>query len=133
MPAIAQGAKIIASSADRTYLDMKYTPQTPLGLSWAGFIDVRTAYAWDPATLYDGIDDSSILGVEAPIWSETIAHLSDIERMAFPRLPAIAEIAWSPEDRRSYDDFSRRLGAQAPRWSALGVNYYRAPEILWER
>ena len=129
--AVAKGASIIVSSADRTYLDMKYRPDTALGLSWAGFIDVRTAYTWDPATLYDGVDESSILGVEAPLWLETIARLSDVERMAFPRLPAIAEIGWSSRDGRTWDEFSRRLGAQAPRWSALGVNYYRAPEIPW--
>ncbi|HJO38053.1 MAG: beta-N-acetylhexosaminidase [Vicinamibacterales bacterium] len=132
-PAIAQGARIIVSSADRTYLDMKYQADSALGLRWAGLIDVRTAYTWDPATLYDGVPESSILGVEAPIWSETLARLSEVEFMAFPRLPAIAEIGWSAPDGRNYDEFSRRLGAQAPRWSALGVNYYRAPEIPWER
>jgi len=59
-------------------------------------------------------------------------HMSDVEFMAFPRLPAIAEIGWSAP-ARDWQDFSRRLGAQAPRWLALGVNFYRVPEVGWER
>ena len=128
--AVAKGAKVIMSVANRAYLDMKYTSETPLGLNWAGFIDVRTAYDWDPATIAKGIDASSILGVEAPIWTETLANIRDVEWMAFPRLAAIAEVAWSPA-ARDWDGFRQRLGAQAPRWTALGINFFRSPDIPW--
>ena len=73
----------------------------------------------------------AILGVEAPLWSETLATMRDVESMAFPRLAAIAEIGWSPQSQRDWEDFRVRLGAQAPRWQALGVNFYRSPQIPW--
>jgi hexosaminidase len=47
-------------------------------------------------------------------------------------LAAVAEVAWSAAARRSWDDFKERLAAQAPRWSALGVNFYRSPQIPWK-
>ena len=49
--AVARGAKVILSPANRLYLDMKYDEDTPIGLTWAAIIEVRDAYDWDPATL----------------------------------------------------------------------------------
>ena len=42
------------SPADKAYLDMKYQASTTLGQDWAGYINIETAYAWDPATLITG-------------------------------------------------------------------------------
>jgi len=112
---------------------MKYDQETALGLSWAGLIPVRTAYDWDPATLVPEAPASAILGVEAPLWSETIANMRDVEFLAMPRLAAIAELGWSPAQPRDWEQFRLRLGAQGPRWTAMGVNFYRAPEIPWAR
>ena len=129
--AVAKGAKVIMSVANRAYLDMKYDADTPLGLSWAGFISVRAAYDWDPATIAKGIGEESIVGVEAPMWTETLANIRDVELMAFPRLPAIAEVGWSPAGR-DWDGFGQRLAAHGPRWSALGVNFTRTPDVPWQ-
>ncbi len=128
---LAGSPHLILSPADRAYLDMKYDDSTLLGLNWAGNVSLRKAYDWDPEVLVPGAKPRSVLGVEAPIWSETLTSMRDIEYMAFPRLPAIAEIAWTPQAQRNWDSFSGRLAAQAPRWTALGVNFYRAPEISW--
>jgi hexosaminidase len=131
LAAVQRGTRIILSPADRVYLDMKYDPSTTVGHRWAGYIEVRDSYDWDPATLLAGVQERSILGVEAPLWSETLPTLRDFEHMAFPRLAAVAEIAWSPAARRDWDGFRTRLGAQAPRWAALGINFYRSPQIGW--
>jgi hexosaminidase len=129
--AVAKGAKVIMSVANKAYIDMKYDATTPIGLTWAGIVDVKTSYDWDPAQMAEGVAESSLLGVEAPLWSETLATINDVEFMAFPRLAAIAEIGWTPQSRRNWDEFRVRLGAQAPRWSALGLNFYRSPQIPW--
>jgi hexosaminidase len=128
--AVAKGAKVIVSVADRAYIDMKYDEATPIGLSWAAIIPVQRSYDWDPAAAA-GVPESALLGVEAPLWAETLANIRDVEFMAFPRLAAIAEIGWTRQDDRDWDDFRERLGAQGSRWVALGINFYRAPEILW--
>lgn len=131
--AVARGNQVILSAANRLYLDMKYDAQTPIGLVWAGLIEARDAYDWDPATLYPGVPESAIAGVEAALWSETVTNMREAELLAFPRLAESAEVAWSAANRRVWPEFRARLGAQAPRWTALGVNFYRSPQIEWER
>lgn len=130
--AAQQGNRVIMSPAFRIYLDMKYDETTPLGLSWAGYIDVKTAYDWDPASQVEGMPESSILGIEAPLWSETLETISDIEYMAFPRLPGYAEIGWSPLSGKDWEAYKRRLAAHGARWDAMHVNFHRAASIAWE-
>jgi hexosaminidase len=125
--------KLVLSPANKIYLDMKYNDATVLGLNWAGNVDVSVPYEWNPATLLPKVPETSILGIEAPIWSETLATMSDVEFMAFPRIAAVAEVAWSPQDSRQWAEFKARLGAQAPRWAALGINAYWSPTIEWRR
>ncbi len=129
--AIQQGARVIMSPADKAYLDMKYTAATALGLEWAGTINLEKGYSWDPAKLIAGVTEKDILGVEAPLWSETLKTMEDIEYMAFPRLPGYAEIGWSPQSRRDWSEYKKRLGTHGPRLEALGVHFYRSPEIAW--
>jgi hexosaminidase len=129
--AVSRGAKVVMSPANRAYLDMKYTNQTPLGLTWAGLIEVQTAYGWDPGTHLSGVPASAVLGVEAPLWTETIVTEDHIEFMAFPRLPAIAELGWSPWSTHDWNAFRVRLGAQGPRWTVMGIDFYRSPQVPW--
>ncbi|MPZ81409.1 MAG: family 20 glycosylhydrolase [Actinophytocola sp.] len=129
--AVARGNKVLLSPANKSYLDMKYDENTPLGLSWAGYIEVDTAYGWDPGSYLQGVPESAVLGVEAPLWSETLEISDHIEFMAFPRLPAIAELGWSPWSTHDWESFRTRLAAQAPRWTELGIDFYRSPQIDW--
>lgn len=125
------GTQLVLDPANHTYLDQKYDANTALGLQWAGYVNVQKAYDWDPATYLSGVETSAILGVEADLWTETIASNSDIDYMAFPRLPAVAELGWSPPTTHSWTAFRTRLAAQGPRWSAMGMNYYHSPQIPW--
>ncbi len=126
-----KGTPLILSPASKTYLDMKYDGATALGQDWAGYIDVTTAYNWDPATLLSGVPEQDILGLEAPLWSETLRTRADLEYMAFPRLPGLAEVGWSPAASRQAAAaqqaaaYRRRLSQHVARLAALGVNYNR--------
>jgi hexosaminidase len=127
----ARGGKVILSPSSRIYLDMKYDSGTVLGLKWAGLIPLRHAYDWEPSTFRPNIGDDAILGVEGPLWSETVVRREEFEYLAFPRLIAIAELGWSSRERRRWDDFRRRLGVHGERLTALGINYYRSPDVDW--
>jgi hexosaminidase len=129
-----QGAQIVMSPCIYTYLDQKYAPETPpdpLGLEWAGDISTQTAYSWDPTEVLAGVPDSAIAGVEAPLWTDVITSFAQAQYMTFPRLPAIAEIGWSPQAGLDWTSFSRRLAHQGPLWKAMGVDYYADPAIAW--
>jgi hexosaminidase len=125
------GTKVIMSPANRSYLDMKYDADTPLGQNWAGYVEVKDSYDWNPDTYVPGVPASAVFGVEAPLWTETLKTSSDLEYMAFPRLPGIAELGWSPASSHDWNAYKVRLATQGPRWDALGINYYRSPQVPW--
>ena len=127
---LAPGVKVLLSPAKHAYFDMKYDSSTELGLHWAGYVDVRNAYDWDPASYIHGGEDR-IVGVEAPMWTETLRNITAVEYLAMPRIPALAEVAWSAQGSRAWEDFRLRLAAQAPRWRLLGINYFRSSQVPW--
>ena len=130
--AAAQGAKILMSPAHKAYLDMKYYSNTPLGLTWAGLINTQTAYQWDPDNIVTGVSGSTIIGVEAPLWTETIATMADIEYMVFPRLAGHAEIGWSLATGRNWTEYRARLGSHGPRLTNMGINFFADPIVPWQ-
>ncbi|MGW8764122.1 family 20 glycosylhydrolase [Streptomyces sp. NPDC055815] len=151
--AVQQNAKFVMSPSDHAYLDMKYDSSTPYGLSWQGYVPVSKAYDWDPSTSTAKLNGTGslvpadrIAGVEAALWADRAYAGSDslpqstsqfpepnvyAEYMTYPRLPAIAEIGWSPQSTHDWTDFSRRLGTHGPRWTAAGIGYYAAPDVPW--
>jgi len=129
---VIQDAKIIMSPAKKTYLDMQYDSTTRLGLHWAAYIEADSAYSWHPENYIPGIKQENIIGVEAPLWSETIETMDDIEYMLFPRLTAIAEIAWTYKDHRDWESYSKRVARHSAVWDVKGINYYKSPKIDWD-
>src|SRR6266487_1635295 len=138
--AVQKGMKIVMAPASHAYLDQKYKRNVPptLGLTWACTrgCDVDQFYNWDPGSYVTGVTDANVIGVEGAMWGETVVNSSNIEYMVFPRLPALAELGWSPKVERTagsaaYQDFRTRLAAQGARWQAAGVNFYPAPEVPW--
>ncbi|MEV4819589.1 family 20 glycosylhydrolase [Micromonospora tulbaghiae] len=129
--AVRRGARLILSPGNHAYLDMKYAPDTPIGHDWAGLIDVRRAYEWDPATHMRGVPAEAVLGVEAPLWTESVTTIAEVEFMLFPRLPAVAELGWSPRETHDWSRFRSRLAAQGPRWTTAGITFHPSPELPW--
>lgn len=127
--AAEKGGRVISSPATSAYLDMKYNDDTPIGLSWAGNTDVEAAYRWDPVTT--GLSEDNVIGLEAPLWTETVLTREDIDLLVFPRLLGHAEIAWSPKAGRSWELYRARLAAHGVRLEAMGIDYFRSPLVDW--
>lgn len=129
---VNKGVKLIMSPSAKAYIDMKYDAKTVLGLNWAGFIEVDTGYKWDPATLVKGISKENIIGIECPLWSETVSTISQVEFLLFPRLPGYAEIGWTDASERNWEEYRVRLGEQGERFRMMGINYYASPKVQWK-
>lgn len=129
--AVRRGARLILSPGNRVYLDMKYAADTPIGHDWAGLIDVRRAYDWDPGTHLTDVPAEAVLGVEAPLWTESVTTLAEVEFMLFPRLPAVAELGWSPRSTHDWAGFRERLAGHGPRWTAAGITSHPSPDVPW--
>ncbi|WP_036379194.1 family 20 glycosylhydrolase [Muricauda sp. MAR_2010_75] len=131
--AAENGLKVILSPSERTYVDMKYDSISEYGLTWAGYIPVDVAYNWNPETYVEGLPRKSILGIEAPLWSETISNSAELEYLAFPRVIGIAELGWSPAEHCNWEDYKERLAQQVPYLNQMEVNYYPSPLVDWKK
>jgi hexosaminidase len=131
LEAASKGARILMSPSKKVYLDMQYDSTSKLGLHWAAYIEADESYTWDPASRIPGIDSTQIIGVEAPLWSETIATLDDIEYLLFPRLQGVAEIGWSPTAGRNWDEYKIRLANHGLLMMAKGIDFYRSAKVPW--
>ena len=151
-----KGMPIVMAPANHTYLDMAYVqtgsgssrvraPASPYAQTWAcsSGCDVDQFYNWDPDTFVTASTSQpitqtpNVIGVEAPVWTETLTNLDQVDYQIFPRLPAVAELGWSPAATRTsttspaYLDFVSRLAAQGPRWNYEGVKFYPSPKVPW--
>ncbi len=130
--AIAGNMKIIMSPAKKAYLDMEYDTLSKHGLHWAAYIPTDTAYIWTPEE-YEGIPIKNILGIEAPLWSETISDIDELEYLAFPRAIGYSELSWSTLENRDWEKYKVRLANQAPFLDRMDVKYYPSPLIDWKK
>ncbi|MFP3578911.1 beta-N-acetylhexosaminidase [Arthrobacter sp. SIMBA_036] len=125
------GVKVLMSPAATTYLDQKYGPDSPIGLSWVegGPFTWSEYYNWDPAQ--GGLHDQHILGVEGPLWSETVRTNQQAQWLLYPRAISLAEVGWTGQEMRNAGDFRRRLGAMGERLTRQGVAFQEAPDVDW--
>ena len=130
--ALKKNMKIIMSPAKKAYLDMEYDSLSKHGLHWAAYIPTDTAYNWAPEK-YEGVPIENILGLEAPLWSETISNIDELEYLAFPRAIGYAELSWSIPENRDWEKYKVRLANQAPFLDRMNVKYYPSPLIDWEK
>jgi hexosaminidase len=89
-----------------------------------GYLPLSRVYAFDPMpTNLPPSLQSHILGPQGNLWCEYVAALPHAQYMIFPRACAMAEVAWSDQSARNWDDFTRRLTVDEQRLDELGVNY----------
>ena len=89
-------------------------------------VTLERVYSFDPVPAELSAEDAArILGIQACLWTETIATPRQAEYMAFPRASALAEVAWSPGDSRDLADFKRRLKPLLAHLRAMDVNFYQ--------
>jgi hexosaminidase len=142
--AARQGFPVVMAPGPHCYFDMSYPSANdePPGHSWAGTIDAARCYAFDPLG-NPGLNPAqatNIFGVQACLWSEFIFPCTSksgwqewptmwdaIGFKAFPRLCALAEMGWTPQNLRSYPAFADRLGVHYLRMKSAGIPFRLPP------
>ena len=121
-------------AAARSGHDAVLSPVLPLYLDYRqadgegegpgrGVFPLRLVYDFDPVPAgADPATANHILGLQANIWTELLRSEPRVEFAAFPRLAAVAEVAWTPADRRDWADFLDRLPVQLARYRRRGLN-----------
>lgn len=89
-----------------------------------GFLPLDSVYAYEPVPKQMRAEDAAhIIGAQANVWTEYMKTPEHIEYMSFPRMFALAELAWSPMEAKDFADFRQRIEWHVTRLDALGVNY----------
>jgi len=124
LKAAKNGMKVILSPAKKAYLDMQYDKHSKYGLHWAAYISVDSAYQWVPENYIKGLPKETILGIEAPLWSETIFDSNSLEYLAYPRLIGFAELGWTNKENLNLNDYKKRLAKQRYFLDKKEIKYY---------
>jgi hexosaminidase len=125
-----QGHDVIMTPGEFAYFDHCEGDPDRDPLCLAGdHLPLKQVYRFEPVppqlTTQQG---RHILGAQANVWTEYLPTSQTVEYMAFPRELAMAEVLWSPRERRDWPDFTSRLGAQLKQLDRLGVRY-RIPDV----
>lgn len=130
LEAAAAGYRTVLMPNEYFYFDMKQSPLEP-GLTWAGVVSAEKNYSFDPAREgFTAAQMECVEGVEATFWSELYASQEHdyLDYQTYPRICSLSEVAWTPQPRRDWADFSRRLStAHLARLEALGIRYRTPP------
>jgi len=106
------GHAVVLSPTSHCYFDYPYTN-----------INSQRAFSFDPLAELAPEAARRVLGLQANFWSHIDREPALVDRQLFPRLLALAERGWSPDDRDAWPDFARRARAQLPRLERLGIHF----------
>ncbi|MFC9281822.1 beta-N-acetylhexosaminidase [Streptomyces collinus] len=121
------GHDVVMCPEQYVYLDHRQAagPDEPVPI---GFVrTLEDVYRFEPVPAGLTAEEARhVLGTQANVWTEVMEDAGRVDYQAFPRLAALAEVAWSrlpapPE--RDFADFGRRMAAHYGRLDALGVAY----------
>ena len=88
-----------------SYQDAPYSQPEAIG----GYLPLKKVYAYDPVPASLTAEQAKLVyGVQGNLWVEYIPTPEHVEYMIYPRMLALAEVAWSAPERKSWPDFHTR-------------------------
>lgn len=122
--AAQRGFNTILSPQIPYYINRRQSklPTEPRSQGW-GTETVEAVYSYQPMKNVDASLQSRYLGVQANFWTEWVEDASTVQYLMLPRLAAVAEAGWTPQEQRSYPNFLQRLQAEPSFYQFKGVNY----------
>ena len=129
--ALALGNDVVMATTSHTYIDYyqsKGESELAKGKEFeaiGGYLPLEKVYSYNPTFVVENpAQEKQVLGTQCQLWSEYLKDIKKVQYMAFPRVSALSEVAWTPQAAREYQDFVRRLPAQLQRLDQMGVNHH---------
>ena len=110
------GHDVIMTPGGFCYLDSYQDAPTTQPEAIGGYLTLEKVYSYDPipeVLTKEGAD--YIQGVQANVWAEYITTAEHMEYMVYPRLLALAEVAWTQPDKKNWEHF-RRCALKEVKW-----------------
>jgi hexosaminidase len=124
----------VMSSCTNLYFDYYQSndPAEPQGIG--GYLPLDAVYGFDPVPSELTAEQARyMLGAQCQLWTEYVKTTDHLEYMLFPRMVALAEMAWTPQQQRAFPDFCRRLAAHEGRLQRLNVNFRPVAKLEQEK
>lgn len=107
------------------YLDHQQGATEVEPVSIGGYSTLEKVYGYNPVPdTMPAEMGRHIIGVQGNLWSEYILSDEHREYMYYPRVLALAELDWSPDTRKDWTDFQRRLDNAQVRLDYHGITYH---------
>lgn len=123
--AAKMGHDVVMTPTSHCYFDYyqaKPIENEPLAIG--GYLPIDTVYSYDPVPENLNEKESKhILGAQANVWTEYIPDFEQVEYMIFPRMLAMSEITWTPQEKKQRKDFMQRVMDHEKIFKTLGVDY----------
>ncbi len=118
------GHDVVMAPTSHTYFDYYQGPRENEPLAIGGFLPLDKVYQYDPIPKAITPEKAGhVLGVQGQLWGEYISTQKHREYMAYPRAIALAEVAWSRNELKNYENFISRLHHHLKRLEAKDINY----------
>ena len=132
--AVKAGHRVVMTPGKFCYLDSyQDAPQFQPEAS-GGYLPLANVYSYDPVSpAFTEEEAKLIYGVQGNLWAEYIPTDEHYEYMAYPRLLAIAEVAWSEPANKSYPDFHGRVCQEIGWLRDRGYHPFPLEQELGER
>ncbi|KAA2240156.1 family 20 glycosylhydrolase [Chitinophaga agrisoli] len=122
--AAKQHHDVIMTPGNYVYFDHYQSKSKSEPVAIGGYTPVSEVYSYEPIPKELSPEEARyIKGAQANVWSEYMPNASHVEYMVYPRATAMAEVVWSPKEKRNYDDFVERLKVHLHRLDLKQVNY----------
>ena len=120
------GHDVVMTPGNYMYLDFYQADPKTQPYAIGGYTPIKRAYSYNPVPMDSLTAEESkhILGVQANTWTEYIKDEKHLEYMMFPRALAVAEIGWTPQEDRSWEDFKPRMNANIPVLQRMGIHTF---------
>lgn len=134
--AAQSGHKVIMTPGKYTYFNSYQSSPEKEPEAMGGFLPLENVYAYNPVPdSLSTLDIEKIWGVQACLWTEYIPTEEHAEYMLYPRMLALAEVAWTNPENKSWKSFKYRVNQSIPTLQHKGYNTFtlsKEPEILME-
>ncbi|WP_242163962.1 family 20 glycosylhydrolase [Lysobacter sp. M15] len=120
--AARQGHDVVLTPSDVTYLNRMQSEEVDEPPAHDYPTPLKAVYDFEPVPPeLDAEQAKHVMGTQANLWTEHVRTEARVEHMAFPRLSALAEVAWSPKASRDWNGFLQRLAPQMRRFAHAGI------------
>lgn len=126
------GHDVIMTPGNYMYFDFYQADPKTQPYAIGGYTPIKKVYSYNPIPVDSLTAEESkhIMGVQANTWTEYIPDEKHLEYMMYPRALALAEIAWSPQEKREWDDFKPRMNAHIVKLQQMGINTFTLSDEL---